>query len=333
MVFVTGGTGFVGSHLIHSLMMRGKTIRVLKRKESRFEIFDRVFSFYKDIPESAKSRIEWVEGDLSDIILMDGFLNGVDDVYHVAGLVSFQPGDESRLIDTNVEGTANLVNAALDHKVRKFCYVSSIAAIGRADHENEIDETTVWKASKRNSKYAVSKYAGEREVWRGMEEGLNAVIVNPAIILGPGEVDSGFSKMVSVVLKGLKFYSKGINGFVDVRDVARAMIELTESNISGERFIISEGNHSYKEIFRMIAEETGKKPPAYEANGFMANMAWTLSLLQGKILKRKPLITRETAMTATEEYLYSNQKIKDALNFKFIPISKTIKDSCSFYLK
>lgn len=333
MVFVTGGTGFLGSHLIHSLLLRGKTIRALKRKNSNFELFERVFSFYNDIPAATKTRIEWVDGDLSDIILLDRFLQNVTEVYHAAGIVSFQPGDRKRLMQTNVEGTANLVNTALEHDIRKFCYVSSIAALGRADNSNIIDENTVWKASKRNSNYAVSKYGGEREVWRGIEEGLKAVIVNPAVILGPGELDSGFGKMITVVLKGLKFYSKGINGFVDVRDVARAMIELTESNITGERFIVSSGNHTYKEIFEMIAEETGKLAPKIEASSLLANMAWILSYIQGKMTNRKPLITRETAITASEKYLYSNMKIKDALNFKFIPMRDTIKDACSFYLR
>ncbi len=333
MVFVTGGTGFLGSHLIHSLLLKGKTIRALKRKNSNFELFDRVFSFYNDIPDSGKAGIEWVEGDLSDIILLDSFLQNVSEIYHLAGIVSFQPGDRKRLMQTNIGGTANLVNIALTHDVHKFCHVSSIAAIGRADNSNMIDEKTVWKASKRNSNYAISKYGGEREVWRGIEEGLKAVIVNPSVILGPGELDSGFGKMITVVLKGLKFYSKGTNGFVDVRDVARAIIELSESNIDGERFIVSSGNHTYKEIFELIAEETGKPAPKFEANALMANIAWMLSYIQGKITQGKPLITRETAITAGETYHYSNAKIREALNYNFIPIRDTIKDACRFYEK
>jgi len=333
MVFVTGGTGFLGSHLIHALLARGKTVRALKRKNSNFELFERVFSFYNDNPAATKTSIEWVDGDLSDIIILDRFLQNVTEIYHAAGIVSFQPGDMKRLMHTNVEGTANLVNTALEHDIRKFCYVSSIAALGRADNSTIIDENTVWKASKRNSNYAISKYGGEREVWRGIEEGLKAVIVNPSVILGPGELDSGFGKMITVVLKGLMFYSKGTNGFVDVRDVARTMIELSESNIDGGRFIVSSGNHTYKEIFGMIAEETGKPAPKFEANSFMANIAWMLSYIQGKMTQRKPLITRETAITAGETYHYSNAKIREALNYNFIPIRDTIKDACRFYAK
>lgn len=333
MIFVTGGTGFLGSHLIHALLASGKTIRALKRENSRFDLFDRVFSFYNDIPQSAINRIEWVTGDLNDIILLENFLNNVTEIYHAAGLVSFQPGDKKKLMAVNIEGTANLVNAALTRNIQKFCFVSSIAALGRTDENHIIDEKTVWKSSKRNSNYAVSKYGGEREVWRGMEEGLNAVIVNPAVILGPGETDSGFGKMVKVVRKGLKLYSKGVNGFVDVRDVVRIMIALTESNITGERFILSEDNYSYRDIFAMIAGDTGKAEPKYGANGLLSNLAWMLSWAQGKLLRQKPLITKETAITANSDYRYSNAKIKASLNYRFIPIRQTIKEGCRFYLK
>lgn len=333
MIFVTGGTGFLGSHLIHALLAGGKSVRALKRENSSFELFDRVFSFYNDIPASAKDRIEWVTGDMSDIILLENFLNNVKEIYHTAGLVSFQPGDKRRLMEVNVEGTANLVNAALSRDIRKFCHVSSIAALGRADDNTVIDENSVWKSSKRNSNYAVSKYGGEREVWRGMEEGLKSVVVNPSVILGPGETDSGFGKMVKVVMKGLKFYSGGINGFVDVRDVVRIMITLTESATEGERFIISEGNHTYREIFTMIANETGKASPGIKANNLLSQMAWILSWAHGKLLNQKPLITKETAITANARYQYSNTKIKAALHYQFIPIGETIKEGCRFYMR
>jgi nucleoside-diphosphate-sugar epimerase len=165
-----------------------------------------------------------------------------------------------------------------------------------------------------------------------MEEGLPAVIINPAIILGPGEIMSGTGKMISVVLKGLKFYSEGCNGFVDVRDVVNIMSHLAESEISGERFVVSADNVTYKTIFTMIARETGKKPPLYNANRLMGQLAWRASYLQGKLTGSKPLITRETAITAGNNYLYSNKKLLEALDYQFIPIAFSIKDACRFYL-
>jgi len=221
----------------------------------------------------------------------------------------------------------------LNKNVRKFSHVSSIAAIGRSENHQAIDENTLWKASRRNSNYAISKYGAEREVWRGIEEGLPAIIINPSVILGPGEISSGTGKMISVVLKGLKFYSQGCNGFVDVRDVVSIMHLLTESEISGERFIVSAENLTYKELFSMIASETGEPAPAFKATKLMGQLAWRISYLQGKITGTKPLITSETAITAENTYLYSNRKITETLHHQFIPVSKSIQDACRFFLE
>ena len=333
MVFVTGGTGFLGAHLIHHLLSKGKQVRALKRETSNLSLFDRIFRFYQTTPDQLPGKLTWVDGDLLNVGQLDELITDqITEIYHAAAMVSFQPNDKSEMMRTNIAGTANLVNVSLNKNIRKLCHVSSIAAIGRGENQNTIDENTVWKASRRNSNYAVSKYGAEREVWRGMEEGLPAVIINPAIILGPGEIMSGTGKMISVVLKGLKFYSEGCNGFVDVRDVVNIMSRLAESDISGERFVVSADNVTYKTIFTMIARETGKKPPQFKASRLMGQLAWRASYLQGKLTGTKPLITRETAITAGNNYLYSNQKLKEALDYQFIPVETAIKDACRFYL-
>jgi dihydroflavonol-4-reductase len=333
MVFVTGGTGFLGAHLIHQLLSTGKQVRALKRETSNLLLFNRIFSFYQISRDQLPGKLEWVDGDLLNVGVLDELISDdISEIYHAAAMVSFQPQDKNKMMRTNITGTANLVNVALNKNIRKLCHVSSIAAIGRSENNNIIDENTLWKSSRRNSNYAVSKYGAEREVWRGIEEGLPAVIINPSVIIGPGETDSGTGKMISVVLKGLKFYSEGCNGFVDVRDVVAIMSRLAESKISGERFIISSENLDYKEIFTMIANETGKNPPSLKANRLMGKLAWRLSFLEGKLTGTKPLITRETAITAGNTYLYSNQKISDTLNYRFLPVETTIKDACKFYL-
>ena len=237
------------------------------------------------------------------------------------------------MMSINVNGTANLVNIALEKKVKKFCHVSSIAAIGRAENDRVIDEKTRWRASKRNSTYAISKYGAEREVWRGIAEGLDAVIVNPSIILGPGEVESGSGKLIKTILNGLKFYTPGVNGYVDVRDVVKTMIMLVKSDISGERFVLSAENLSYKVLFEMISKELGKSPPTYKATNWMGEIAWRLAYLKGKLTLSKPIITKETAKTAVNIYRYSNSKIMEQLDLHFIPIEQTIKEACDYYSK
>jgi len=279
------------------------------------------------------NKIEWIEGDILDVYSLDKMLEGISGIYHAAAMVSFQPGDGRNMQNINIKGTANLVNAALDKKIKKLCHVSSIAAIGRAENNKPINEKTIWKASKRNSNYAISKYGAEKEVWRGIEEGLNAIIVNPAIILGPGEISSGTGKMITTVLNGLKFYSTGINGFVDVRDVVKTMLRLMESDITGERFVVSAENLTYKDIFSFIAQYLNKPAPRFEVKQWMGEIAWRAEYIKGLFKNSKPLITKETAKTANNTYIYSNKKLIETLDFKFIPVTESIKDSCEYFLK
>ena len=333
MILVTGGTGFLGSHLIYHLIQSGKKVRAIKRDHTTFDIINRVFSFYNADFHLLSSHIEWVEADITDIYALESCLEGISDVYHAAALVSFQPGDQDRMEQINVKGTANLVNACLSKKVRRLCHVSSIAAIGRAENDQVIDENVVWKASRRNSNYAISKYAAEREVWRSMEEGLDAVIINPSVILGPGEINSGSATLIATVEKGLKYYTSGINGFVDVRDVVKIMVLLMESDISGERFIVSSENLTYKELFEYIATCLKQKAPRYRAGKWMSGIYWRLEFLKSKITGKKPLVTQETSRTANNNYLYSGDKLKAKLNYKYLSIKESVNDACTFHIK
>ena len=205
--------------------------------------------------------------------------------------------------------------------------------MGRAETEIVFDEKVVWKTSGRNSRYAVSKYGAEREVWRGIAEGLRAVIVNPSIILGPGEVNSGSTRMIKVVERGLLFYTPGTNGFVDVRDVCDIMSKLMDREIFSERFVISAENVTYKKLFSYIAANLGKSAPKFPANRWLSGITWRLEHLRHYLFNSKPLITKETARTARVNYNYSNAKIRERLNFEFIPIEKCIEDACKYYQK
>jgi nucleoside-diphosphate-sugar epimerase len=333
MILITGATGLVGSHLTFDLLRSGQAVRALRRSSSDPGMLKNVFKLYSDNPEGLFSKIEWVEGDILDVFSLEDAMEGVEEVYHCAALVSFLPEDKKRLPGINTQGTANVVNAALEKKVRKLCHVSSIAALGRPENQSDlIDEKLVWKTSKNNSVYAVSKYGAEREVWRGTAEGLDAVIVNPAIILGVAGHSQGSSRIFNTVWKGLKFYPPGKNGFVDVRDVARAMIMLMQSDIRNERFILSVGNIEYKKIFDMIAVEMGKPVPGIKVSPVMSGFAWRLEKLRSMVTGVKPLITRETAHTAVQHYEYSNEKIKKELGFEFTPIEETVRHFCRIFI-
>lgn len=332
MILITGATGLVGSFLTLELLKLGRQVRALKRAGSDMTQIRNVFRLYSDDPETLFNRIEWIEGDLMDVYMLEDALEHADDVYHCAALVSFLPRDRRELMQVNTEGTANLVNAALEKKVRKFCYVSSIAALGRPERQEDvIDEHLVWKTSRNNSNYAVSKYGGEREVWRGVAEGLDAVIVNPGIILGLAGAAQGSSRLFRVAWEGLKVYPTGQNGFVDVRDVVRAMIALMESDIRNERFILTAENVTYKRLFDLMAAEFGKAGPKIRVNPFLSGIGWRMEWVLSRLKGRKPLITRETARTAVQHYAYSNEKIRQALDFEFIPVEETVKDFCGIF--
>jgi dihydroflavonol-4-reductase len=274
-----------------------------------------------------------VNGDVTDFFSVQEAMKGATEVYHCAALVSFLPGDRKKMMKVNSEGTAHMVNAATEEGVQKFCYVSSVAAIGRVEEGKTIDESSVWKASKNNSNYAISKYSGEREVWRAMEEGLNAVIVNPTIILGAGDWKTGSSQMFGQVWKGFRFYSEGINGFVDAVDVSRSMMALMEKNFFNERFIIVSENLSYRQVFTMIADSLNKKRPGIKVNKFLSGLGWRMEALRTFIQRNQPLITKETAESSQLKWTYSNQKIRRETGIDFMPVKESVQRVARLFLK
>ena len=333
MVLVTGGTGFVGAHLLLESLKNNQKVKAIKRNNSNLNLVKRIFSYYKEDVETLLSQIEWVDGDVLDVLSLQEAMENVEKVYHCAAVVSFSPKDRDNLFKTNIKGTANVVNTALQTRIKKLCFVSSIAAIGRSESNELTSESTEWKSSKRNSTYAISKYEAEKEVWRGIEEGLNAVIGNPSVILGPGDWNNGSAKIFDTLKNGTKFYTEGVNGFVDVRDVASVMYQLMESEIVNERFIVSSENLSYRELFTLILNEYDIKPPTIKALGILLEAAWRFEKLRGGLLKTRPLITKETVNTAQNQYFYSTEKLQNAIDFKFTPVKEIIKLTAALYKK
>lgn len=328
MIVVTGGTGLVGSHLLMQLAKKDIRVRALKRSSSDMKAFNYVFS---SNGVSIKN-IEWVEGDITDINSLEEHLQNSTQVYHCAAMISFAPHEAKKMLHTNIEGTANVVNTCLKLNVQKLCYASSVAALGRNTTEAIIDEETHWQPSSDNSNYSISKYGAEREVWRGIAEGLNAVIVNPSIILGAGNWDNGSNKMLQQVWNGLRFYTKGIAGFVDVRDVADIMIQLMNSAISGERFLLNAESISYQDFFKRVAKLLQKREPSVCASPIISEIAWRAEAVREIVMNNKPLITKETARTAHKKYFYSNEKIKKALGYEFRAFNETLDEVCTQFM-
>ena len=316
MILVTGATGLVGSHLIAQLVKEGKKTRAMYRSV---------------IPVMEGSdAIEWIKGDIGDVLSLEYAMAGVKQVYHCAAMVSFNPKKKDILHKTNVEGTANVVNACLEAGIQKLLFVSSVAALGRIRENTPIDETMNWSEESSNSEYGKSKYLSEIEVWRGIGEGLNAVIVNPTIILGAGDWNNGSSGIFKSAYNEFPWYTEGTSGFVDVMDVVRAMILIMESNVSSERFILSGVNLPYKEIFSQIALNFHKKPPHRKVTPLLAAIVWRWEAMKALFTKKDPLLTKETAKTAAAKVIFDNKKInRFILNFEYTPIGQSLQRICS----
>ena len=338
MIFITGGTGLIGSHLLFDLLQTpDNKIRALKRSSSSFRMIKKIFSYYSDTPNDLFNRIEWVEGDIMDYYSMEELLEGVTEVYHCAALVSFHMNDRDCMLNNNIQGTANVIDAALFNKVKKFCHVSSISALGKTRGNNEITEDTYWTPSRKKSGYSLSKFYSEMEVWRGIEEGLDAVIVNPSIALGPGNWDIGSPKFFQAVWKGMKYYTKGVTGFVDVRDVSKAMIELTNDKYfertKNNRYILNAANLSYQQLFNKIADNLRKPRPTSFASDLILNIACRAALIAGFFTGKPPLITKEAITGINSVDRYDGSKICNSINFSYRNIDTSIIDISSFFLK
>jgi nucleoside-diphosphate-sugar epimerase len=236
--------------------------------------------------------------------------------------------DKEPMIYTNVTGTANLVNLCTRSNIR-VVHVSSVAAIGDAKAGELITENHHLDQAIENDGYAISKLESEMEIWRGIAEGLDAVIVNPSIIIGANAGTNGSGALFEIVRKGFKYYTKGSGGFVDVEDVAKCMITLMNTRISGERYIISAENHNYKELTAEIAQCFGIKPPSKLAKPWMMELAWRGAALVGLITRSAPSLDKVSAKAASLTKNFDNTKIKKAVNIQFKPLSGSIKEVCA----
>jgi len=331
MIFVTEATGLVGSHLVCSLLKQGKEVRALKRKDSSLEAIKRVFNYRLERGDELFRKIEWVEANIRNYEKIDTILKDIKEVYHTAAIVSFNRKLRHEMFDINVGGTEALVELSMKNGIEKFCFVSSTSTLGQAGEGGMVSEESFWRKSRNTTWYSWTKFNSELEVWKGIAGGLNACIVNPSIIIGPGDWTRGSGKMISTIASGQKFYTGGRTGFVDIRDVVDVMIMLMDRQIFGERFILNSGNLDYIDVFKMISSELGLKAPYLRANRYLTSLAWRLEAFFSMISKRTPLLSREIARSSHSRIAFSNEKIIKALDMKFIPVEESIRDACKAY--
>lgn len=323
-VLVTGGTGFIGSYIIKNLVESGHIVRAIRRSKK--------LPFF--IPVEILNKVEWVDGDIMDIVSLNDAMQGVDNVVHSAAIVSFSKKQRREMYHVNVEGTANVVNAAIENQLKRFLHISSVAALGRTTKPETVTEQKKWEANKNNTHYAISKHHSELHVWRGFAEGLEGVVINPSTVLGYGDWRQSSCAIFKNAYKDFPWYTTGVNGFVGVEDVAEAAVQLLFSQISQQKFIVNAENWSFQHLFNTIADGFNKKHPHKHATKSMGEIAWRIEKLKEIITGKKALLTRETAKVAHSKTSFDSSALLKALpQFQFTPLEKVIKSSCQLYVK
>lgn len=334
MILVTGGTGLVGAHLLYELVQKNERLRAIARSTSNTQAVKKVFGYYLNETEAERlfAKIEWVTADINDIPSLEKSFKDIDYVYHCAALISFDPADEKQLRKTNIEGTANVVNQCIHHQIKKLCYVSSVAAIGSPLKGTKVDESAKWIPEEEHSDYAISKYGAEIEAWRATQEGIDTVIVNPGIIIGPGFWNSGSGKIFRKIDDGLNYHFPKVSGFVGVFDVVRTMIQLMESPITNKNYIVVAENISFKQVFELAAKHLGKPKPSKQLKKWMIALGWFFQKI-GSWFGFKREITYDNIQGLYAETHYSNKKLKEDLKFNFEPIANVIQATAAIYRK
>jgi len=325
MVLVTGGTGLVGAHLLLHLIENEEIVRGIYRNLESIQKTKDLFSLYqKDI---LFEKIDWIQADITDVPSLEIAFKNVEYVYHCAALISFDSKDEDLLRKTNIEGTANIVNFCIANAVKKLCFLSSISALGDLkENEKIITEEAEWNPERLHSDYAISKYGAEMEIWRGQQEGLDTVIINPGIILGPGFWEQGSGMLFKKVASGLSFYTKGVTGYIAVPDVVQIAAKLIKNGHSNERFTLIAENIAFQDLFNSIADALNVKRPSFYASPLLLNFLYRIDWFLSNVLGQKRKLNRATATASYAENWYSNEKITNVMGTKFLDIHQYIKD-------
>jgi nucleoside-diphosphate-sugar epimerase len=331
MILITGASGLVGSHLTLELLQSGQAVRALYHTEKSLENVRKLFALYQQ--EALFEKAQWHKADVTDVPSLEPLFENIQQVYHCAALISFDPADEKKLRKINIEGTANIVNLCLDFQVKKLCYVSSIAALGPSIIEGlPISETTDWNPEHNHSDYAISKHGGEMEVWRAQQEGLSVCIINPGVILGPGFWHQGSGVIFKHVARGLTFFTRGTTGFIAVADVIACMMRSMQSEGSGQQLIAVSEHQSYEWLVKTIANELGVSAPKLYAPLWLTLLGARIDGVLSAFGKNRTL-SLSMAKSLHSHEVYDSQKAREELGIRFASLEETIAKMCAYYRK
>jgi dihydroflavonol-4-reductase len=338
MIYVTGGTGMLGAHLLYRLTKSGYQVRALKRETSNLNQIKKIFSYYSSEEEAEQllAKIEWADGDLLDRDSIKLHLKGVNFIIHAAAMVSFSRRDRNAMLHNNVEGTANLVDLARESGINRFCHVSSTSALGNPPEGVPASEEHVWNNSRKRTAYGKSKFLSEMEVWRGMNEGMEVLIVNPGVIIGPGNWDTGSPQLFKTIWNGFQFYTEGGTGFVDVLDVSEAIVSMIDQPqweiVRNQRYVLVARNVKFREFFNLVADNLGKKRPTIPAGDWLLAIAWRLALIVSWFSSSRPAITRDSVNGSNQMSDYDGSHITRLIPFQYRTVEESVGRVAKIFL-
>ena len=322
-ILITGATGLIGSHIVRRLSKEGyHNITAIKRLSSKMDLLPYVVD-----------KITWNEADVTDIVSLENCFEDVDVVIHAAAVVSYDPKKADLMNEINVGGTANMINLALDFGVKRFVHISSVAALGKAANTTIRDEKTEWDHAVATTDYAISKYKSEKEAWRGYAEGLSMIMLNPSFVIGASNWTESSSRIWSQMAKGIPYYPMGSNGYVDVRDVSKAVVTAMNSDLNGERFVLSAETISYQTAFEWIANAIRAKVPSKALTPMVRNIAWRIDWLRSKLTGSSQLLTKASADSTAHETHYDSTKSKEILGITYRPLKQSIEEVGKIFLQ
>ncbi|MBE37485.1 MAG: NAD-dependent epimerase [Flavobacteriales bacterium] len=329
-ILVTGGTGLVGAHLLYYLTKDGYHPIAIKRTNSNILNVKKIFSYYSNEHNTLFEQITWKECDIIDVLTLEDIIKDSVEIYHCAALISFNNNDKNEMINVNTTGTANVIDLALKHNIKRLCYVSSIATLG-SNNNLPLDENCIWDWTNKSG-YAISKHLAEMEVWRGFAEGLNGVIVNPSLIIGPGSWESGIGTIINRSQSGLPFYPPGSCGVIDVKDLTEIMIKLMKTNISNERFIINSDHITYKDLMRIVAKSLNKKPPYIRLRPFIMKFFIFLDIIWNTVRGKRIELSTDAVKYTTQEIRLNSKKINDNIKHHYRNIETTLIECINLFV-
>lgn len=318
-VLVTGGTGFLGSNLAKALLREGCSVRILRRPHS-------------DLRAIGNAPVEHCIGDVRDSRSLTRAMKGCDTVFHTAAVISYWRRERNVMYDINIRGTRNVVEACLETGVQKFIHTSSIAAIGYPETGPYADESNAFNWDRFDVGYRISKHRAEEEVREGIRRGLQAVLLNPSVIIGPGDIHFHGGQIIRDVLKRrIFYYLEGGMNVVYVDDVVRGHLAAARVGRVGERYILSGENLTHREIFSITAGIVGGIRPFFKLPVRLVRWIGAFAEGTGGLLGRKPWVTRELLAGAGLANYFTCQKASRELGYTVTPFSEAVRQAFGWY--